>query len=151
MLQTNVGSFSFSQYPRVLYFCASHFLGCIPHLIHFLMLNSIQIYHIHEAFPDSIPIKANAFLALKSQSTQFLTLHMVIIKDYLAECLHNTWILKISSTIAWCSPCIFINGIDRWMTTYENDHHIIRSVSICLTLSLLLQYKYSKTRELICR
>lgn len=75
-------------------------LRMYPNLIHFLVLNSIQIYHIHEAFLDPIPIKANALLALKSQSTLLLILYIIITTDYLVECLHNIWIPKLPSTIA---------------------------------------------------
>lgn len=53
-------------------------LRMYPNLIHFLMLNSIQIYHVHGAVPNSTQIKANALLALRAQSTPFLTVHMVI-------------------------------------------------------------------------
>lgn len=76
--QRHIGSFTFftiTQSSSLMFF---PLLTMYPNLIHFLMLNSIQIYHIHGAIPNSTQIKANALLALKAQSTPFLTVHMVI-------------------------------------------------------------------------
>lgn len=99
--------------------------------------------------PCPIPVKANAFLTLKVQSTLFLTLYMVITSYYLVECLHNHWIPKISS-----SPWMFIKGIkgiDIW-NDYIDEWLSHNMICVNLPNSLTVtQYKYSKTQEWIFR
>lgn len=90
-------------------------LTMYPNLIHFSMLYSIQIYHTHGAFPDSILIKATALLTLKSWSPPFLILHVVITTEI---SLQDVFITLQFPNIKYHSKfSMNVHQKDRWMTT----------------------------------
>lgn len=93
-------------------------LRMYPNLIHFLVLNSIQINHIHEAFLDPIPIKNQGKCFPCLEITKHIVTNIVYHNYYTLSCRMSSQYLNSQTTKYNSKLSMNVYQRDRQMDDY---------------------------------